>query len=121
MANAWFLVALGGALGAISRYGVSRMVLVVFDKPVFWATLLVNVAGCFAMGLVYTWLQSRPELSETIKPLLMVGFLGALTTWSTFSMETVLMIQQNQWFEALAYALMTCLFCFVAFYLGLRI
>lgn len=120
MLNAWLLVALGGALGALARFGVNQMVMAVLDKPLVWATLMVNVVGCFAMGLAYTWLQSRPELNATVKPLLMVGFLGALTTWSTFSMETVLMLQNNQWLPALVYTLLTCLLCFTAFYLAIK-
>ncbi|WP_154223469.1 fluoride efflux transporter CrcB [Marinicella rhabdoformis] len=119
MLNAYVLVALGGALGATARYGVNQIVVAIFDKPLVWATLLVNVVGCFFMGLVYSWLQSRPDISATLKPLLMVGFLGALTTWSAFSMETVLLIQNDEWLRALAYTLLTCIFCFTAFWLGL--
>ena len=121
MLNTWLLVALGGALGATARYGVNQLVVAIFDKPLIWATLFVNVVGCFIMGLAYVWLQHKTELQENLKPLLMVGFLGALTTWSTFSMETVLMLQNNQWAPALGYTLITCVCCFSAFYLGIKL
>lgn len=120
MANPWLLVALGGAFGALARYGVNRLIVAAMGQPILWATLLVNVVGCFAMGVVYAWLQSRPDVMETVQPLLMVGFLGALTTWSAFSMETVLMVQQDQWLSALGYTLLTCLLCFGAFALGIK-
>lgn len=121
MVNPWLLVAIGGALGAMGRYGVNRLVMNVLEKPWTWATLIVNVLGCLLMGMAYAWLQNRPDLDATVKLLLMVGFLGALTTWSTFSMEAVLMIQSNQWLAALGYTLLTCLLCFVAFWLGVKL
>lgn len=119
MLNAWLLVALGGALGATARYGVNQLVIAIFDKPLVWATLFVNVVGCFIMGMAYVWLQQKTELQDSLRPLLMVGFLGALTTWSTFSMETVLMLQNDEWPRALVYTLLTVTCCFIAFWLGL--
>ena len=119
MLSAWLLVALGGALGATARYGVNQLIVALFDKPLIWATLLVNVVGCFLMGMAYVWLQQKTELQDSLRPLLMVGFLGALTTWSTFSMETVLMLQSDEWLRAMVYTLLTFVCCFIAFWFGL--
>ncbi len=113
-------VALGGALGASIRFGVNQLVSQVFNFPVFWATLLVNVIGCFLMGKAYNYFTHHIEVSETMRLFVTVGLLGALTTWSTFSMETVLMIQNDELITAIVYTVITTFFCFLAFFLGVK-
>ncbi len=113
-------VALGGALGASMRYGVGLLIQNVFHIPLFWATLLVNVLGCFLMGMAYQYFTQQSEISEAYRLFVTVGLLGALTTWSTFSMETVLMIQNDQLSKAALYTLITTFFCFLAFWLGVK-
>ena len=113
-------VALGGAVGASIRFGVNQMMLNVFHAPLFWGTLLVNVVGCFLMGLSYHYLQVHAGISEPTKLFITVGLLGALTTWSTFSMEAVLMIQNDQIIKAITYTLITTFCCFTAFWLGIK-
>ncbi|WP_223787877.1 fluoride efflux transporter CrcB [Marinicella meishanensis] len=118
--GAWLAVALGGALGASIRFGVNQLVTHWFQAPLFWATLAVNVVGCFAMGLAYQHIQAQVAVNETFRLFVTVGFLGALTTWSTFSMETVVMMQNGQVLKAAVYTLATTLFCFAAFWLGVK-
>jgi CrcB protein len=118
--NAWLAVALGGALGASLRYGTNQAVTQWLQWPLFWATLAVNVLGCFLMGVAYQYFMSQAELSESMRLFVMVGVLGALTTWSTFSMETVVMIQNDQLVKAAAYTLVTAAGCFMAFWLGVK-
>ncbi len=113
-------VALGGALGASIRYLVNQLVVTVFNAPLFWATLTVNVAGCFVMGMAYQYFSQQGQVSEISRLFVTVGILGALTTWSTFSMETVLMIQNDQLSKAFIYTLVTTLCCFLAFWLGVK-
>ncbi len=114
-------VALGGALGASFRFGVNQLVSQVFNFPVFWATLLVNVVGCFLMGKAFSYFSNHIEISEALRLFVTVGLLGALTTWSTFSMETVLMIQNDELITAIVYTVITTFFCFLAFFLGVRL
>ena len=114
-------VALGGALGATIRYGVGQLVTQVFNFPLFWATLIVNVMGCFLMGKAFNYFSSQVEVSELTRSFITVGLLGALTTWSTFSMETVLMIQNDQLTQAIMYTVATTFCCFLAFWLGVKL
>lgn len=91
------LVALGGALGAVLRYLVARAV----GAAAFpWATLCVNVVGCFGIGLGLAWLQRataagtvEPERAADLRLLVVVGLLGGLTTFSAFGQETVALLR----------------------------
>ncbi len=84
------LVGLGGGLGAMARYGVSLWVLHWPGAPPFpLATLLVNVLGCFAIGVLAFLGETRGLLTPEARLLLMTGFLGGFTTFSAFGIETL--------------------------------
>lgn len=119
MIKSLFAVMLGGALGALSRYGLYLLFKHV-SYSVFLATFSANVIGCFLMGWAYQWFSQYAKYYENLQLFFMVGILGALTTWSTFSMETVLLMEQGELTKALAYTLMTVIACFTAFWLGLK-
>lgn len=120
MMTSLLAVAVGGALGASIRFGINQMVQQVFQLPLFWATLLVNVVGCFLMGKAFQYFNAHIDVNEATRLFVTVGLLGALTTWSTFSMETVLMIQNDQIIKAVMYTLITTICCFFAFWLGVK-
>lgn len=90
---------LGGAIRFLVSKGFERLTLsgkigghiLVFP----WATLVVNVIGCFLIGLVYGWSAKNPDISEGSKVLLTTGFLGGLTTFSTFSHETFVLFSHG--------------------------
>lgn len=87
-------IALGGALGALARYGI-YLWLHPPGPPTFpYGTLVANAVGCFLAGIMIA--SGVTEKSETIRLLIGVGFLGALTTFSTFSVETVNYLRMNQ-------------------------
>ena len=92
-------VALGGALGALARYGISGWVYDRMGENFPWGTLAVNLVGCLALGLVIRWLQVSAVAPE-LRPFLTIGVLGAFTTFSTFSYETVALLQEGQWLRA---------------------
>lgn len=94
---------LGGALGAMARYGLAQGL----KAPM--GTLVANALGCLAMGLLYGWLSSRPEWLTAWRPFLLTGLLGALTTYSTFSLEALQMWQSGRVGTALGYAVGTLL------------
>lgn len=82
-------VFVGGGLGAVSRYGVTLAALRLVPGYFPWGTLAVNVAGCFVLGLLMPLFATRADLSPALKAGLTTGFLGGLTTFSTFGHETV--------------------------------
>lgn len=93
MLSHWFLVALGGAVGAVLRFYLSETL----PSEAFpWATLSVNLVGSFLLGVVMA-ATLVDALGETEALLLGVGLLGAFTTMSTFSVETVMMVEDGRW------------------------
>lgn len=83
------LVMAGGGLGAASRYGISLLAVKMWGTRFPWGTLTVNLAGCFLIGLLFGLSDRVRLLTPEMRLLLITGFLGALTTFSTFSIETV--------------------------------
>lgn len=117
-------IGLGGALGALARFQIKAFSLLKFGDQQYWGTLLVNLVGCFFAGFLLTYWQES-NLSLNLKQGVIVGFLGALTTFSSFSVEALLLFQQQQWQKALVYIGANLLFClffvFVGAWLGGRI
>jgi CrcB protein len=93
------MVATGGACGAVSRYLVTVVAGEVCGEKFPYGTLLVNVAGCLAIGCLLR--LGSGWVSEPLRLLIAVGFLGGLTTFSTFGMDTVSRLQQGEWGLAL--------------------
>lgn len=113
-------VAAGGAAGALARYGVGVIVgRLVHGFPL--ATILVNVAGSFAMGLLVSALALRWSVSPELRALLAVGFLGAFTTFSTFSLDAVALAERKQWLAAGGYVAVSVILSIAALVAGLRL
>jgi CrcB protein len=91
--NQLLAVATGGALGSTARYLVSDWAQKAFGPDFPWGTALVNIAGCFLIGFLMTLATELPLLRPEVRLLLVTGFLGGLTTFSTFSYETVRLAQ----------------------------
>lgn len=114
-------IALGGAIGALSRLGLMNLVASMLGNRLPWGTLLVNVCGSLLIGVLYVLVSERMLLSGEARALLMVGFLGAFTTFSTFSLDTVLLIQQGWLLQAIAYMLASVMICVLATWLGMAL
>jgi CrcB protein len=96
------LVAAGGALGALARYGVSRALEHTGGAfPV--ATLTVNLTGAFLLGFLSVWLVDRVEVSPALRNGVNGGFIGAYTTFSTLSVEAITLTQHGRGGQALVY------------------
>lgn len=92
MSQSWITavwVAIAGALGALGRWGISVTGYRLFGTGFAWGTLLANVLGCFLLGFLMHYCLSSDKISDTLRLAMTVGFLGALTTFSTFSYETI--------------------------------
>ena len=96
-------IALGGALGAAARYSVAHLVHVAPDGfP--WATFWTNLSGSFALGLFLGLVLERFPPTRYLRPFVATGFVGAYTTYSTFAVETVLLVRAGRTGLAVAYA-----------------
>jgi CrcB protein len=89
MGYKWLLVMLGGSLGAASRYGVGLLTARLWGINFPWGTLVVNLVGCFIIGLLFALADRSRLLTPDVRLFLITGYLGALTTFSSFSLETV--------------------------------
>lgn len=115
----FLLVASGGAIGAVARYGLGLM-LPASAWP--WGTFAANVLGGLLMGLLAGWLAFRGEgQGEAVRLFGAVGMLGGFTTFSAFSLETALMIEKRQFGLAGGYALASVVVSVVALFAGLMI
>lgn len=112
-------VALGGALGASARFYAGKAALRLMGPAFPWGTMLVNVLGSLAMGLVVALFQER--IGDRYAPLLMTGLLGGFTTFSAFSLDAVLMFERGQSVGAAAYVLASVILSILALVLGLTV
>lgn len=110
----WLAVALGGAIGAMARFGLTTYLMPVGSKEFPWGTLTANVVGSACIGLCYVLIVEKEWLSMAWKPFLMTGFLGAFTTYSSFALESFLLWQQGQVNYAISYAVISLIGCILA-------
>jgi len=99
----WLAVAAGAVLGAWGRW-LLALALNRTGQLLPVGTLVANVAGGLLIGLALAWFERRPEIALAWRPFAVTGFLGALTTFSTFSAESLLMIQRGAWGSALLHS-----------------
>src|SRR4051794_36702976 len=99
-------IAAGGALGAPARYGVARLIHVA-PGSFPWATFCTNVSGAFALGLLLMAASGPVRINRRFVPFAATGFLGAYTTFSTFSVETDLLVKDGHLGVALVYVTVT--------------
>lgn len=116
----YLLIGFGGALGALLRYGVSKWISSKWNNGFPVATFLVNVAGAFLLGFLTT-LFVQTGVSDFLRAAISTGFLGALTTYSTFSFEFIKLYQEGNRLSAIVYFLMSLVFGFLAAYGGIAL
>ena len=107
-------IALGGASGAVARYLVATWIHERWVGHVPVGTLLVNLVGSFAIGIIFVLIVEKQIIHQDWRGVLMVGFLGAFTTFSTFSLETIALIESGHLLQALGYIFMSVAFCVLA-------
>lgn len=115
----YVLIALGGAVGAVSRYVVSAWVQNRVASLFPWGIFVVNAAGCLLMGLLFPVLTAK--VSSSVRMMILIGFLGALTTWSSFGHDTIQMVSDGQLARAAKYVVLTNVVCLTSVWIGYRI
>ena len=111
-------IACGGAAGSVMRFGVSSVVYSFLGRAFPYGTLTVNVAGSFLMGLMSVFLIEKFSVSTEWRAAILIGFLGAFTTFSTFSLETMQLIQQGELSKAGLNMLISVFSCILAIWIG---
>jgi CrcB protein len=112
-------IAVGGAFGSVARYGVSMSVYGLLGRGFPYGTLVVNVLGSFAMGLLTVLLLDRAAVGPEARAAVLIGFLGGFTTFSAFSIETLSLLQDAKWLAAGINAIGSVSACLGATWLGL--
>ena len=114
------MVALGGGLGSVARYAVSQAI-PARTGHFPWATFLINITGCFALGLLMVLVLGVWPAQRYIRPFFGVGFLGGYTTFSTFAVEARSLASRGEWPLADAYVLNSLVGGLVAVWLGMTV
>ena len=120
-------VAIGGAVGAVLRYQLSRAMTGWLGAPAMmqfpWATLAVNALGSLLMGVLWGWLAARggsdPASTDQLRLLLATGLLGGFTTFSAFSLEMIVLIERGQYLFAALYVILSVCLALSALMFGL--
>ncbi len=118
MISQLFIIAAGGAVGAMLRFLVSNGVYAIAGRDFPYGTLTVNVLGSLLMGILYVLLVERVAFAVEWRAFLMIGVLGAFTTFSTFSIETMLLIESGDHTRALLNMLVSVVLCVMATWAG---
>lgn len=116
----YFWIFLGGGLGSLARFAGSGFVARLLGESFPWGTLLVNVTGSFVIGCfaTLTGAEGRWLVAPSAREFMMIGICGGYTTFSSFSLQTLALAQNGEWFKAGANAVLSFALCLAAVWLG---
>src|SRR5579863_3508573 len=124
----YLIIGLGGALGSMLRFGLALFIDTAASSPgaskagpLFpWGVIVVNITGCFVIGFInaITAPDGRYFLNPLTRQFIMIGILGGYTTFSSFSLQTLTLAQDGQWFSAAANVVLSVVLCLVGVWLG---
>ena len=114
-------VALGSAIGGVSRYLLGGLVQRMLDTTFPAGTLLVNITGSFLLGAIIRYALDTPSFTPEVRAFLTIGFCGGYTTFSTFSYETMALLEDGEWARAGVYITASVILSLIATFLGLAL
>jgi len=115
------LAAAGGALGSVGRYLVGLFAVRLWGSNFPWGTFIVNIAGSLMIGILVEAVARAMNQSADMRVFIVTGFLGGFTTFSSFSLDTMTMLERGDLVPALLYVLGSLLIAFVAVFAGLAL
>ena len=119
--NTYIAIAFGGALGAVSRFWLHTAMQRLNCTGFPLGTFAANVLGSFLIGVFFVVLAEKAQLSEPWRPLIVVGFLGGMTTFSTFSLDALLLFEQGNYNTSLFYIVSSVVLCLFAAFAGMQV
>ena len=117
--NQLLAIVAGGSVGAVSRFWVANAVYAWIGRDFPYGTLVVNVSGALCIGLLSEVLMQRFSFSSEARAALMIGFLGAYTTFSTFALETIYLLEAGSWIKAVVNVVASVILCLLAVWGGI--
>ncbi|ART80695.1 fluoride efflux transporter CrcB [Oceanisphaera avium] len=115
------MIAVGGALGALLRFGITEFMARTVGRSFPYGTLTVNLLGSLLMGCIFVLVQQQVLSHHGWRPFIMVGLLGALTTFSSFSLDSLLLLEQGAWLKAMLNVSLNVVCCIMLTYIGMQL
>lgn len=114
----YIAISIGGTLGCWARFGQTNLVQAIYGRDFPYATLSINTLGSFLMGFLFIETLERLTLSPELRTGILTGFIGGYTTFSTFSMELLLLVEQGEITKAAIYFVLSAIFGFGGAFFG---
>ncbi|MBS1577958.1 MAG: fluoride efflux transporter CrcB [Bacteroidetes bacterium] len=115
------LVALGGSAGSVLRYLSQKFIGNLYIHPFPWGTLIVNITGCFLIGILWAVISRSISMSDEFRLLLMTGFCGGFTTFSAFTLESITLIKEQRLFLFSLYIITSVIVGLLATFAGMKL
>lgn len=114
----YIAIAIGGVLGCWARFAMTDLIQTIYGRDFPYATLCINVLGCFLMGFLFIETLERQTISPALRTGILTGFIGGFTTFSTFEMETLLLVEGGSNPKAVLYVFLSLVLGFFAAFAG---
>lgn len=118
MLKSIMIIGLGGFIGTVARFLISRYFQMTVTSVFPWSTFIINIAGCLLIGLIYGISEKGDVLSPDVRLFMTVGICGGFTTFSTFSNDSFLLIRDQEWLRFALYTSLSVFVGLVAVYVG---
>ena len=117
----WLLIFIGSGLGGVTRYAVGKVVTTYWESAFPLPTLVINVCACFILGIVAGFVKQKIAYHQELQYFLMIGFCGGFSTFSTFSMEMLKLLEAGQYIYVWSYTALSICLCLASVFLGMKL